>query len=102
MKWTNLIESFDLIGVNMKTVTANEAKTHFGELIMSVQSAPVRINKNGKPVAVMMSVEEYELIEHMKLEALKARLKASEEQARAGLLHDGETVFTDILAGKYD
>ncbi|MCP5170327.1 MAG: type II toxin-antitoxin system Phd/YefM family antitoxin [Hahellaceae bacterium] len=46
----------------MDILTANDAKTHFGEMLLKAQRAPVQINKNGKPVAVVMSAEEYENI----------------------------------------
>lgn len=86
----------------MKTMTANEAKTHFGELIMKVQGTPITITKNNKPVAVVISMEEYEMIEKMKLASLKAQLEVSLQQERDGDLHDGPAVFADIRAGKYD
>ncbi len=35
----------------MKTLTANDAKTQFGDLLLKVQRAPIQINKNGKAVA---------------------------------------------------
>ncbi|SFV20737.1 prevent-host-death family protein [Pseudidiomarina donghaiensis] len=95
-------KSNELNGVTMKTMTANEAKTHFGELIMKVQGTPITITKNNKPVAVVISMEEYEMIEEMKLATLKARLEVSLRQEQAGELHDGDAVFSDIRAGKFD
>lgn len=44
----------------MKTVSAAEAKNRFGVLLESVQREPVRIEKNGRPVAVVLSQTEYE------------------------------------------
>lgn len=57
----------------MDILTANDAKTHFREMLLKAQRAPVQINKNGKPVAVVMSAEEYENIEALKLQMLRAR-----------------------------
>ncbi|RJT44255.1 type II toxin-antitoxin system Phd/YefM family antitoxin [Rahnella woolbedingensis] len=37
----------------MKSLSANEVKTQFGDVLLSVQREPVQINRNGKPVAVM-------------------------------------------------
>ena len=34
----------------MDTLSANEAKTQFGDLLLKAQRSPVQINKNGKPV----------------------------------------------------
>ncbi len=44
-------------------VALNEAKPHFGDMLLKAQRAPVQINKNGKPVVVVISAEEYENIE---------------------------------------
>jgi prevent-host-death family protein len=44
----------------MDSLSANEAKTHFGDMLLKVQRAPVQINKNGKPVFLVISADEYE------------------------------------------
>lgn len=41
----------------MNTLSANEAKIHFGDLLLKAQQAPIQINKNGKPVAVVISAD---------------------------------------------
>ncbi len=43
-----------------KHVTATEAKNKFGELLETVNSHPVFIQKNGRDVAVLMSKADYE------------------------------------------
>lgn len=55
---TNLIKTY--IFQCMNTVTASEAKTHFGALIDRVQHEPVTIQKQGRPVAVLVSYEAYD------------------------------------------
>jgi prevent-host-death family protein len=40
----------------MESLSANEAKTHFGDLLLKVQREPVQINRNSKAVAVVLSV----------------------------------------------
>lgn len=52
----------------MRTMSAKEAKNHFGELLMEAQKAPVTIEKNGKPVAVLYSMEWHEAAEDAKRE----------------------------------
>ena len=64
----------------MRTMSAKEAKNHFGELLMKAQTAPVTIEKNGKPVAVVYSMEWHEAAEEAKLEWLKRAVA----EARAG------------------
>lgn len=44
----------------MKTLTASEAKNRFGMLLDWARQEPVLIEKQGRQVAVMLSVEEYE------------------------------------------
>ena len=44
----------------MKEITARDAKNRFGHLLDTAQSAPVRVTKKGRPVGVMMSVQQYE------------------------------------------
>ncbi len=46
----------------LRAVTATEAKTHFGRLLESSQHAPVVVERQGKPVAVVMSAEQYDLL----------------------------------------
>ncbi|MCU8005653.1 type II toxin-antitoxin system Phd/YefM family antitoxin, partial [Shewanella sp. SM96] len=54
----------------MNTLSANEAKIHFGDLLLKAQQAPIQINKNGKPVAVVISADAYQSIETLKLHLL--------------------------------
>lgn len=44
----------------MKTMSAREAKNGFGLLIDTARAEPVRIEKHGRGVVVVLSVEEYE------------------------------------------
>ncbi|MFH1741574.1 MAG: type II toxin-antitoxin system Phd/YefM family antitoxin [bacterium] len=47
----------------MKTVGATEAKNGFGRMLDAVQREPVTIQKKGRPVAVVLSHEEYGRLE---------------------------------------
>ena len=82
----------------MYTLNANEAKTKFGSMLMKVQSEPVEIIKNGSPVAVVVSLEEYNKIEHLKMELVKSRFENIDESD----LVDGKTFFEELDSGKYD
>lgn len=42
----------------MKTMTAREAKTHFGEFLDAMQREPVIVTKNNRPVGIMISIED--------------------------------------------
>ena len=42
----------------MKTFTAKEAKTHFGEFLDAMQREPVIVTKNGRSVGMMVSLDD--------------------------------------------
>lgn len=42
----------------MKTITAREAKIHFGEFLDAMQREPVIVTKNNRPVGIMLSIED--------------------------------------------
>ena len=44
----------------MNSISAREAKDSFGRLIDTARAAPVVIEKHGRPVVVVLAVEEYE------------------------------------------
>lgn len=44
----------------MKTITAKEAKNGFGRLIDNALAEPIAVAKHGRPVVVVLSIEEYE------------------------------------------
>lgn len=82
----------------MLSLTANNAKTKFGEMLIRVQREPIEIVKNGTPVAVVVSSEEYNRIEDLKMELVKARFSDIDEDD----LVDGDTFFQELESGKYD
>jgi len=57
----------------MHSLSANEAKTQFGDMLLKAQREPVQISRNGKPVAVVISAEEYQAIEAMKQQFLQEK-----------------------------
>ena len=78
----------------MRKMASGEAKNRFGELLDAAQREPVTIEKHGRPVAVVISAEEYDELEAMKLEALRAKVRRGIEDAKAGRLTDADTVFS--------
>lgn len=78
----------------MEPLTADNAKKHFGELLLKAQREPVQISRNGKAVAVVISMAEYDAIDKIKLELLKLR---ATEAAQAAELVDVDTVFAELL-----
>lgn len=47
----------------MLTLGAREAKNEFGRLLDAAQSESVLIEKKGRPVAVVLSIQKYQLLE---------------------------------------
>ena len=86
----------------MDTLSASEAKTHFGDLLIKAQRAPVQINKNGKSVAVVISAEDYESMEALKLRLAQARARQAETDIEAGSLVDVEAFFDEVQNGLRD
>ena len=86
----------------MEVLTANEAKTNFGELLLKTQKAPVRITRSGEPVAVVMSSKDYDIIEEFKMRYLKGELARSLDDEANGKIEDFDSFFGNLMAGKYD
>ena len=86
----------------MESLSANAAKTHFGDLLLKVQREPVQINRNGKAVAVVLSVDDYASLEKLKMNALKNRIEQAREDIMASRITDGDHFFDDLLNGKVD
>jgi antitoxin Phd len=80
----------------METLNASEAKREFGELLMKAQREPVSINKNGKPIAVLVSAIEYREIELMKKRYLKSAIQEGLTDFEAGNVQPGKDAFDDV------
>lgn len=51
-------------GHAMRSISAKDAKYGFGRLIDLARAEPVLVAKHGRPVVVVMSVEEYERLKN--------------------------------------
>lgn len=51
----------------MKTLSAKDAKYGFGRLIDLARTEPVVVAKHGRPVVVVMAVEEYERLKVLEM-----------------------------------
>ena len=59
-----------------KGIPAAEAKTNFGALLEKVQREPLMISNKGRPVAVLMSMDEFETHQRLKLKQLRHEVQA--------------------------
>ncbi|MCB2053740.1 MAG: type II toxin-antitoxin system Phd/YefM family antitoxin [Geminicoccaceae bacterium] len=83
----------------MRTMSAKEAKTRFGELLLEAQKGPVTIEKNGRPVAVMYSMESHEAAEKSRMETLRQAVAEGVAAADRGeLVPFDEAVIADVTA----
>lgn len=65
----------------MQTLSAKDAKYGFGRLIDLARAEPVAVAKHGRPVVVVMAVEEYERlrgIEFAQIDASKSMKRKPE------------------------
>ena len=75
---------------SMREVTAKEAKNRFGRLLESAQRAPVRVTRNGRPVGVMMSMQQFERLRGVAWKRLADTMDALGREALARSLTDSE------------
>ena len=67
----------------MREITAKEAKNRFGQLLRSAQQGPVRVTRNGTPVGVVVSVEQFERMRGTAWDRLTAAMDAMSQEATA-------------------
>ncbi|PIU01136.1 MAG: prevent-host-death protein [Bdellovibrionales bacterium CG10_big_fil_rev_8_21_14_0_10_45_34] len=81
------------------TMSASEAKNNFGELLECARKKPVKIERNGRPVAVVISNEEFE-----RLEALEDEwwARQADEALKEGTLgaEDSEKFLAEMMNAK--
>ncbi|MWP62999.1 type II toxin-antitoxin system prevent-host-death family antitoxin [Gilliamella sp. Pas-s25] len=72
-------------------------KSRFGEAVLSAQASPVTVTENGKPVLVMISMDEYQLFETMKKNHVDAQIKLGLKDIEEGRAIDADTFFKNLL-----
>ncbi|MHB1422381.1 MAG: type II toxin-antitoxin system Phd/YefM family antitoxin [Gemmataceae bacterium] len=71
----------------MKIASVAEVKSQFSSFLKASANGPVVVTRNGRPVAVIVGVQDEEEIERLLMEyspQLRAILERSREQIRAG------------------
>ena len=72
----------------MLTLGAREAKNEFGRMLDAAQSEDVLIEKKGRPVAIVLSVKAYQLLEGAQDKLWEMLAKTSEME---GLVSERES-----------
>ena len=80
----------------METLSASDAKREFGEVLLKAQKEPVGINRNGKPVAVMMSALEFKELQAFKQAMLKRELEKGMASLEKGQVIEGDQVINAL------
>lgn len=80
----------------MQTLTANDAKRNFGELLLNAQREPIKISKNSKDAVVVMSIKDFEELEAMKLDYLKHCFESAKEELNNGTVVDGKNFLNSL------
>lgn len=69
----------------MKTMSSVEAQNNFGVLLDSAQREPVTITRRGRPVAFLLSPQEYDALIH--------GVETAESQKLRGAAHEALSAF---------
>ena len=80
----------------MRTLTANDAKRNFGELLLSAQREPIKISKNSKDAVVVISIQDFEELEAMKADYLKHCFESAKKDLANGNIVDGENFLNSL------
>jgi prevent-host-death family protein len=68
----------------MKRITATELKNKTSEAIAAAQKEPISIEKNGRPVAVMIAQADYEHLMQLENDYWLARIEVAEKTGYIG------------------
>jgi prevent-host-death family protein len=80
----------------MRSMAALDAKNRFGELLDTAQREPVVIEKHGRPVAVVVSAEDYKELEELKIARLRGEIQKGLADVEAGRVVDGKKAFRNL------
>jgi prevent-host-death family protein len=91
-----LIETGETHGVLMRTMNAKDAKTNFGQLLDTAIREPVSITRNGRQVAVVLSVQDFERLAALEDASWVRRAERNEAEGFVSR-EDSEALLRDLL-----
>jgi len=74
----------------MQSVSAHDAKARFGQLLDTALREPVVIERHGRAVAVVLSKEEYDELNDIKLQQLRVEINLGLADLQSGAYTDYE------------
>ena len=87
----------------MKTASVAEIKSQFSAFLKASEVGPVVVTRDGKPVAVLVGIQDEEELERLLLAyspRLQAILEASRQQIRAGEVLSHEEFWAEVEASR--
>lgn len=80
----------------MRILNASDAKREFGDVLLKAQKEPITINKNGKPVAVVISIDEYDQMIDSKEKQLITEVQKGMKDVEQGKVASADSVFKSL------
>ncbi|MBS0184953.1 MAG: type II toxin-antitoxin system Phd/YefM family antitoxin [Proteobacteria bacterium] len=77
-------------------IVAKDAKNRFGQLLTSAMKGPVTIDKNNKPVAVLISTDEYKRLEKVEEDFLALKAQSALKEGFIGI-EESEIFLKELL-----
>ena len=71
-------------------------------MLLNAQRTTVQIKRNGKVVAVVISVEDYERFENLKLQVLQMRTAQVDQDIATQNVVDREQFFGELESGHHE
>ncbi|MGK2927455.1 MAG: type II toxin-antitoxin system Phd/YefM family antitoxin [Lysobacterales bacterium] len=86
----------------MEILNASDVKREFGDALIKAQQGPIGINKNGKPVAVMVSARAYAELQAFREQVLQQEIAAGIADIKAGRISEGKDVMQRLRKRVFD
>jgi prevent-host-death family protein len=83
----------------MHIIHATDAKNNFGYMLDTAQREPITIEKKGRPVAVVLSVDDYTRLEAFEEEIWVLKAKLSEKEGYIGTKQSKNLIDGILNAG---
>ena len=88
----------------MHKISAHEAKARFGQLLELARDEPVVIEKHGRGVAVVISKEEFDAVQDLKLQNLRMEIQKGLDDLNMGRSTDVDSeniqAFADSIKSR--
>jgi len=84
--------------MDMRQVNSTDFKNHFGEFLDMARDEPVQVRRTGRPVAVLMSWEEYEHLQSLEDAYWVARAKSAEASGEFLSHEESIKLLNDLLS----